>query len=525
MDTPTDLPQLKYVIYARKSTDDPQRQVRSTKDQIDECWLLANRMHLKVVDTITEKKSAKKPGKRPLFRKMLDDIQKGIIDGIIAWHPDRLSRNMKEGGEIIDMVDENYIKDMQFVMHHFSKDANGKMLLGMAFVLSKQYSDNLSQNVTRGVRKSFKEGKSPAPKHGYIRDENGLYQPDGKNFELICQAWLMRKDGISLVEITTFMNSSGYGRVVKTTGKLVKMTNQILSDLFKDPFYYGILLQAGKETDLRAIYAFTCAITQKDYIDVQVLSGRRINPYRGKRHTFLPLKMMVSCAFCGNHMYAGVSKGHTKKYLFYRCDNQFCPRKKKSVRAIVVFDFIYKFLADGLNFTEKDYEKYYGGLTKITEARRQKLEHDIYSKESILRSTRGQIKDTSLKLLDNPNLPDVAKQIGGERLEELQHTEQELAAEIAKLKQKVIDPEIEKISIEQFLNLSKNAAQTVKAGDEVLKDVVCRLIFLNFSVDEEKVASYQLKPPFDELLKTRSLVSSRGDRARTCGLTVPNRTL
>ena len=98
MDTPTDLPQLKYVIYARKSTDDPQRQVRSTKDQIDECWLLANRMHLKVVDTITEKKSAKKPGKRPLFRKMLDDIQKGIIDGIIAWHPDRLSRNMKEGG-------------------------------------------------------------------------------------------------------------------------------------------------------------------------------------------------------------------------------------------------------------------------------------------------------------------------------------------------------------------------------------------------------------------------------------------
>ncbi len=32
---------------------------------------------------------------------------------------------------------------------------------------------------------------------------------------------------------------------------------------------------------------------------------------------------------------------------------------------------------------------------------------------------------------------------------------------------------------------------------------------MNFLVDEEKVLSYQLKPPFDELLKHRQLPSSR----------------
>src|SRR3989344_7979466 len=160
MDEELDVTKLKYILYARKSTDDPQRQVRSIPDQIHDCDLLISRLNLNVVDRITETRSAKKPNQRPEFTQMLKDLRSGRYDGIIAWNPDRLARNMKEGGEILDMIDEGYIKDLRFVTHHFSNDANGKMLLGMAFVLSKQYSDDLSQKVTRGVRGNLSEGKS-----------------------------------------------------------------------------------------------------------------------------------------------------------------------------------------------------------------------------------------------------------------------------------------------------------------------------------------------------------------------------
>ncbi len=143
--TEIDITKLKYVIYARKSTDDPERQSKSIPDQIAECRLLAKRLGLRVVDSpIKESRSAKKPNNRPRFRELIKDIKKGKYDGIIAWNPDRLARNMLEGGEIIDMVDSETLKDLKFVTHHFTKDANGKMLLGMAFVLSKQYSDKLS---------------------------------------------------------------------------------------------------------------------------------------------------------------------------------------------------------------------------------------------------------------------------------------------------------------------------------------------------------------------------------------------
>src|SRR3989344_3879467 len=255
-DQQLDFTKLKYVLYARKSTDDPKRQARSIPDQIAECEDLASRFPLQIIDVLIEEKTAKKPNQRPVFMQMIKDIKAGKYDAILSWNPDRLTRNMLEAGMLIDMADNEVIKDFKFVTHVYSPDANGKMLLGMAFVLSKQYSDKLGQDVTRGVRNRFiLEGKTPISKHGYV-NESGNFRPDGQNYELIKKAWLMRKEGTSIEDINEYLNQNGYFKVVKSSGRKIPMTKQKLSDLFHDPFYYGILVQAKQEVDLRQLYGF-----------------------------------------------------------------------------------------------------------------------------------------------------------------------------------------------------------------------------------------------------------------------------
>lgn len=506
-----DITKLKYVLYVRKSTDDNSRQLRSIDDQIAECLALARRLNLNVSEPIKETKSAKQPNQRPLFRQILNDIKKGVYDGILAWNPDRLARNMKEGGEIIDMIDEGYIKDLKFVTHHFTSDANGKMLLGMAFVLSKQYSDDLSQKVTRGVRRSFSEGKSPAPKHGYIRDKEGLYRPDPITFPLISKAWTMRAEGTSIEEIVKYLNDCGYRRIVKKTGHKVKMTKQILSDLFSDPFYYGVLMQAGGEVNLTELYNFQPATDKAMYIRVQSLAYRKIKPNKHHRVAFYPLRAMVVCSYCGRNMYVAPSTSHTgQRYLNYRCDNAGCMRQKKSIRARVIFDFIYKFLGDGLNFTEDDYNRYYQDLEKITDEKREQIRMKIHSKTSVLLNTKREIKDRALSLTDlNNQVSEMVKKITEERLNELKNLEIDITAEIAELKKQIKDPDEEKFTLQQFLNLSKNASKIIQSADVMVKDEICRLIFLNLTVDEQKVLSCQLKEPFATLLKHRQILSSR----------------
>ena len=143
---------------------------------------------LNVVAKLRESGSAKTSNNRPIFNKMLEDIKAGKFDGILAWHPDRLARNMLESGKIIDLLDNGIICDLKFPMVAFTSDASGKMLLGMMFVMSKQYSEHLSESVLRGVTSNLEQGKSGGQyKWGYVRNDEGYYEPD-ENFGYIKQA-------------------------------------------------------------------------------------------------------------------------------------------------------------------------------------------------------------------------------------------------------------------------------------------------------------------------------------------------
>lgn len=512
MDEELDVTKLKYVLYARKSTDDPQRQARSIPDQIHDCEVLINRLKLNVVNSVQETRSAKKPNQRPQFTQILRDLRSGKYDGIIAWHPDRLARNMKEGGEVIDMIDEGYIKDLKFVTHHFSNDPNGKMLLGMSFVLSKQYSDDLSQKVTRGVRGNLSEGKSSGtPKHGYIRNDQGLYTPDGKNFELIKEAWQMRTAGTSLDLIAKFLDESGYARITKGKKREVILNDKTLSVVFRDPFYYGVLVQTNQNVDLREIYDFEPAVSEEDYWVVQSLTQRRIAPNKPHRAVFYPLKTMVICNFCNHNMYIGPVSGRTQRYLTARCGTEGCQRVKKSIRMKVIFEFIYKFLEEGLNFTEKDYKEYYGGVINESGEQRERNKIELHRNQGLLSKVTSEVKRISLRLVES-ELSETVVKISEERIIELKTEQKRLSYGIEHLQSIISKPEEDALSIEEFLNLSKNAAIVVKAADAVVKDAICRIIFLNLKVDEEKVLSYQLKEPFATLLKTHNSVSGRGDR-------------
>ncbi len=329
-----DLRTLRYVMYLRKSTEGTERQVRSIPDQERDCKELAKRLGLNIVDIIREEKSAKIPNKRTDFKDMLKRIRAKEFDAIISWHPDRLSRNSIESGKILHMLDMDAIKDIRFVSHQFSNDANGKMLLGMLFVFSKHYSDDLSSKVTRGVRGNLREYKSGGtPKHGYIRDNEGIYRKDGDNFVILQKAWHMRAEGVSQQEICDYINSQGYQKhVVKRGGHVTwTMTDSVLSNIFKDTFYYGELVQKGQVVNLAtAPVPFEPMIDRDLYFVVQELSRTRRRRNKQSRKPFLPIRYMVFCDVCQFHkpMQVGRSSGRDKVHrLNYACLNKDCPRE------------------------------------------------------------------------------------------------------------------------------------------------------------------------------------------------------
>src|SRR3989339_1831063 len=160
----------KYFLYARKSTDEPERQILSIEAQLFELKEYAKKENLCVVKEFIESKTAKQPG-REIFNTMIAGIEQGEAKGILAWHPDRLARNSIDGGKIIYLVDIGKIVDLRFPTYHFDNSAQGKFMLSIAFGQSKYYVDNLSENVKRGLREKLRRGEWPgcAPL-GYYHD-------------------------------------------------------------------------------------------------------------------------------------------------------------------------------------------------------------------------------------------------------------------------------------------------------------------------------------------------------------------
>ncbi|MBI3618711.1 recombinase family protein [Candidatus Peregrinibacteria bacterium] len=145
---------MKYVLYARKSSESEERQALSIEAQIAELREFAAKERLEIVASFEEAKTAKEPG-RTVFGEMLDTLARGEAEGILAWHPDRLARNSVDGGRIIHMLDTAKLKDLKFPTMTFENTPQGKFMLSIAFSQSKYYVDNLSENVKRGIYKNF----------------------------------------------------------------------------------------------------------------------------------------------------------------------------------------------------------------------------------------------------------------------------------------------------------------------------------------------------------------------------------
>jgi DNA invertase Pin-like site-specific DNA recombinase len=144
---------MNYFLYCRKSTDVEDKQVLSIEAQLSKLRDFAKRENLTIVETFIEKQSAKIPG-RPIFNKMIEQIEKGRAQGIIAWHPDRLARNSVDGGKIIYLVDTGTIAALRFPTFWFEPTPQGKFMLNISFGQSK-YSIRFRKTPKEGFAKKI----------------------------------------------------------------------------------------------------------------------------------------------------------------------------------------------------------------------------------------------------------------------------------------------------------------------------------------------------------------------------------
>ncbi|MCJ8325157.1 MAG: recombinase family protein [Rhizobiales bacterium] len=308
---------MKYFVYCRKSQESDDRQTLSLESQQQEVDQLIASESVEIVDTYVEAFSAKSPG-RPLFNEMLDRIERGEADGIIAWHPDRLARNSMDGGRIIYLLDQGKLNDMKFCSYSFENSSQGKFMLNIIFGYSKYYVDSLSENVKRGLRTKLKKGWLPnRPPLGYLNCKNtGEIIVDFEHFKAVrgmFELLLSGKHSVASIHRIVSLDWAYKTPVRKRIGGKSPSFSGI-HRILANPFYTGYIKWKGKIYD----GAHTPVISKSEFKQVQVILG--LAPKTRPQKYEFTYAGLLTCGSCGKAITAERKrKPSGLEYIYYHC--------------------------------------------------------------------------------------------------------------------------------------------------------------------------------------------------------------
>ncbi len=291
-----------YFIYARKSSEDNNRQINSIDDQIIELRQLAEKRGIKIVDIIQESKSAKKPG-RPAFNNMIERIKKGEADGIVCWKFDRLSRNAVDGGEIIWLLQMGKIQHI--ISHSASYRPTDNLIpLYLELGVANQYIKDLSVNVSRGTRQKAERGWFPSSVLPIGYSHNPDYKKGSSQEEIIIDEErfyiVQRLWKLLITETYTIADLKRKGDLLNLRHRKTnrKLSRTSYHRLFHNPFYAGFFYwrnNNGERTQYKGKHR--AMISYEDFIKAQKVLGSFSNPTR-VRTEFFAYKGIIQCGVC-----------------------------------------------------------------------------------------------------------------------------------------------------------------------------------------------------------------------------------
>ena len=466
---------MKYIIYARKSSESEERQVLSIEAQLTELRELAAKEKLEIVASLCEAQTAKEPG-RTKFAEMLSFLESGKAEGILSWHPDRLARNSIDGGRIIYLLDTGKIKDLKFLTFWFENTPQGKFMLQIAFGQSKYYVDNLSENIKRGIRQKLKNGLWPqmAPL-GYLNDRNtkGIIV-DKNKVQLIKKSFELYSTGeFSLRRLCETINNLGLtGRKNKT----LSISNY--QYFLKNPFYCGLIRYNGEFYEGK----HEPIIAKKLFDKVQEVMESKSKPNKKKPKYFV-FRGFIRCGECGCLITAETQKGHN----YYHCTKRKTKCYQKYVREENLAEQINKYIQKASLPDE-------WAKNIIAELEKEKTEK-VQSSEIFAQNLKGEISvvDGKLERLMNAYLENAVS------LSEYQENKNNLIRQKQILKDRITAFEQKRDSwfepAIRFVNEAKSAEILAKSQNLEEKKYFLKKLGSNFQILNQKLV-FDFKNPF-----------------------------
>lgn len=350
---------MSYVIYLRKSRADIEAEMHGEGETLlrhEKALLeLAKKLKLNVTEIYREIVSGETIAARPMMQKLLEEVEKGLWEGVLVMEIERLARG--------DTIDQGIVAQAfrisntkiitPFKIYDPSNEFDEEYFEFNLFMSRREYK-TINRRIQRGRIASVKEGKfisSVAP-YGYekvkIKNDKGYtleINPEQANVVKMIYQWYTvgdrQPDGTYLrlgaTRIARKLDELGIKPMINE-----KWSKASIQDILKNPVYIGKIRWAYRK-EIKQVSNNQIVITRpnsNDYILVdglhepiidevtfykaqELMAKRTHPPVPGSDTLKNPLSGIIYCGKCGTMM-TRLAKNTKTPYDALKCPNRYC---------------------------------------------------------------------------------------------------------------------------------------------------------------------------------------------------------
>lgn len=307
------LPALTAAIYARYSST--AQNDASIEQQVAECEQYAAAKNLTIVARYEDRAISGRSDKRPGFQRLLRAADRREFQVVLAYKSNRISRNMQSALNYVQRLENAGVR-VVYCKEEFGDNATGRFLLRTMMNINQFYSENMAEDIKRGMVDSMSKGKvvGSVP-YGYKKGEDGKYEIDAPAAAVVREIFARYLKDEPLADIRRDFNQRGLLTRSKKPWSKNSFHAILANEKYSGSYAFG---------DVRIEDAIPAIIDKGVFEMVQKkMNAEKVvrKRHRGNEDYLLTGKLF--CGYCFAAMVGMSGRSHVgREHFYYACQTR-----------------------------------------------------------------------------------------------------------------------------------------------------------------------------------------------------------
>jgi len=331
---------------------------------------------------------------RPAMGRLMADIQAGLVDCVVVYKVDRLSRSLLDFSRLVEVFDRHGVSFVSVTQPINTADSTGRLMLNILLSFAQFERETIADRTRDKVCAARRRGKwtGGIPVLGYdVHPEGGKILVNEDEAPMVREIFRLYLQHKSLQKVVAELNRRGWTTKSWTTksGRLREgtlFTKSTLARFLANPIFIGCVNHKGQAYpgEHRGIIRKTTF----DKVQTILAENQKTGSFKSKNKYGHLLKGLIRCGAC-NSAYIPTSKQRgSRVYRYYTCSSaqklgwNTCPHPNISA------DKLEKLIVEQIRIIGSDPKLQAETLKQVRKVARQQAS----TMESEVKRLRGQVE-------------------------------------------------------------------------------------------------------------------------------------